>query len=48
MIVEFIDSAFDGVNCEFDGITRTSAPELSNDLEPEQVEARVELVEPFP
>ncbi|MCS7479705.1 MerR family transcriptional regulator [Umezawaea endophytica] len=45
LIVEFIDSAFDGVNCEFDGIARSLTPELPNDPEPEQVEAWVELAE---
>jgi DNA-binding transcriptional MerR regulator len=45
VVVEFLDSAFDGVNCEFDGIVRTLTPELPDDPEPEQVEAWVELAE---
>jgi DNA-binding transcriptional MerR regulator len=45
LIVEFLDSAFDGVNGEFDGIARTLTPELPDDPTPDQVEAWVELAE---
>lgn len=45
LIAEFIDSAFDGVNGEFDGIARTLTAELPDDPEPRQVEAWVELAE---
>ncbi|HWO59407.1 MAG TPA: MerR family transcriptional regulator [Umezawaea sp.] len=45
VVVEFLDSVFDGVNCEFDGLARTLTPELPNNPEPEQVEAWVELAE---
>jgi DNA-binding transcriptional MerR regulator len=45
LIAEFIDSAFDGVNGEFDGIARTLTAELPDNPEPRQVEAWVELAE---
>jgi len=45
LIAEFLDSAFDGVNGEFDGIARTLTAELPNNPEPRQVEAWVELAE---
>ena len=45
LIVEFLDSAFDGVNGEFDGIARTLTPELPDNPTPDQVEAWVELAE---
>jgi DNA-binding transcriptional MerR regulator len=45
LIAEFTDSAFGGVNGEFDGIARTLTAELPDDPEPAQVEAWVELAE---
>lgn len=45
LIAEFIDSAFDGVDGEFDGIARTLTAELPDNPEPRQVEAWVELAE---